>query len=206
MFLRLLLGLIGMSLAVGARSEELEVVPERSVDITGTFLNLDFTGVIETAERGDDCVYKIPSLTIHFARRAGLATMAINLDQFRIVVAAPNKKRLLLQRYPLPAALTSSNSEVRVPAIEFTVPKQMMHEAEYVAVAVGGQPVFDFDSLPLPLGPEDKDRLLHSHALWPIGAHANIASQTVDQNGERGQTVYRTPRDPNDDCSSVKIR
>jgi hypothetical protein len=172
-------------------------------------LNLSFGGIIETAESGADCIYKIPTLTIRFAKQEGLATTAINLDKFRVVIfaSAGDKRTLLERRYPLLAALTSAQNEVHVQDIEFTVPKQILRQAEYVALAVVGQPVFDIDGrLAAVLSPEDKARLLNSRALWPISAKPNIAYQTVSPDGEHGRIIYRTPRDPNDDCSSVKIR
>ncbi|HTO59682.1 MAG TPA: hypothetical protein VMM15_00355, partial [Bradyrhizobium sp.] len=47
---------------------------ERSVDITSRFLNLSFEGVTETRDGWFSCSYKIPILTIRFARQQGLAT------------------------------------------------------------------------------------------------------------------------------------
>lgn len=183
-------------------------VPERSVDITSSFLNLSFEGIVNTADAGEYCVYRIPALTIRFTRREGLAATAINLDAFRVAVFAAEKPnpKLLEFRYPLVAALTSSENETRAQNIEFTIPKAILRQAEYVALAVAGQPVLTLDGPLAKLPPEDKARVLQGHALWPISAIPNIASENVSPDGEYGRRIYRRPANPDDDCSSVKIR
>ncbi len=191
-----------------ARADDATPAAERSVDLASRFLNLSFEGIITTSDSGDNCTYKIPSLAIRFAMQEGLATTAIELDAFRVAAfsAEPSKQKLLEQRHPLTASLSSSESETHFQNIEFTIPKVILRQAEYIALAVAGRPVFSFDGSLTRISPEDKARLLQSHALWPISARPNIASQTSSPDGERGQTIYRTPADPNDDCSSVKIR
>jgi hypothetical protein len=93
--------LFGLPMLLGpfsARSDDTDHAPERSVDLTSSYQDLSFSGTISTADIGGDCVYKIPSLTIRFARGDGQLTKAIYLDQFRIVVVAPTGlKRTLLK-------------------------------------------------------------------------------------------------------------
>jgi hypothetical protein len=197
---------VGIVCSIGARSSETASALERSVDLTTEFLQLSFSGVLTSGESGGDCVYRIPTLKIRFAKGDYLAK-AIQLDQFRIIVVAPEgqNRALLERRYPLLASLSVSQNEVQAPTINFAIPKTLMRQAEYLGIAVAGRPVFhDEDLAKLP--PSDRANLERGRALWPIAAKANVASQTRSGDGERFTTVYRVPRDPNDDCSSVKVR
>src|ERR1700744_4030528 len=91
-----------------AEADEGAARAERSVDLASLFLNLSFEGIIATADRGDNCSYSIPTLTIRFTKMEGLATTAIKLDAFRVAAfaSAEGKRKLFEQRLPLTAVLS----------------------------------------------------------------------------------------------------
>lgn len=204
-----------LTVASGAQSRDTETQPERSLDLTGSYQELGFTGSVHIEESGSECLYEIPALTIGFIDTYRPFPTAVQLDQFRIVAfargAASKPKALsspLLERnYPLPASLSSSAREFQAPAIKFAVPKRVMRDAEYLAFAFVGR-LIRLDGKYDYVDPAERAKLQLEgrRVAWPLPARLNIISMTTDPNGERGKVTYRTARDPNDDCSSAKIR
>ena len=204
-----------LAATLGAQSADTETRPERSLDLTGSYQELRFAGSINIEESGSECLYEIPALTIDFSDTYRPFPTAVQLDQFRIVVFAPEAARkpkalsstLLERTYPLPASLSSSAREFHAPTIKFTVPKRLMRDAEYLALALLGR-LIRLDGKYDYVDPSERARLQLEgrRVLWPLPARSNILSMTTDPNGEHGTITYRTPRDPNDDCSSAKIR
>lgn len=82
-----------------------------------------------------------------------------------------------------------------------------MREAQYLGLSIVGR-LFRLDGKYDYVDPAERARLQLEgrRVLWPIPARSNGVFITTDPNGERGTIIYRTPRDPNDDCSSAKIR
>jgi hypothetical protein len=183
---------------------------ERRVDITSDFLELGFAGTVEITETTSECLYRIPTLSIRFLKLEGRLTKAIYLSQFQVVavgVRGGDQYGLLERRYPLVASLNGPGSEVNVRDITFAVSKSILQDAEYIGFGVAGQMVLKDDGRFDALGPAGKAHALGPwHVLWPISAPSNIIRKTTDAYGEHGVRVYRAPRDPNDLCSSAKIR
>ena len=198
-----------------ARSEDTEPALERSADLASTFLDLGFTGSVRIEESGDECIHEIPALTIRFLRTEGSLTKTIQLDQFRIVVVASEEAKkskgtkgyLLERQYPLVPPRVLSRDDVRTEAFKFAVPKELLRDAEYLGFDVGGLPTLEDDGRYAFIEPVARAKILGGRRVaWPISARGNIASIQRSADGERGTIVHRKPRDPNDDCSSVKIR
>jgi len=211
----LLLIVLAAAPSSSSRSDDTKVTPERSVGLTGTYLELAFTGLLEIEDRGEDCVYKIPKLTILFRQIEKRITTIINLDNFRVVVVAPHQAEkpksatsyMLEQRYPIQPPLKLLVNDTGSQSIEFSVPKRLMHQAEYLAFGLTGQATMKGF---VQIDKDDPSKTVKvenvSRVIWPIPINDNIISHTTDSNGEHGTIVYRQPRDPNDDCSSAKIR
>jgi hypothetical protein len=204
-----------LTVASGAQSGDTETQPERSLDLTGSYQELRFTGSIHIEESGDECLYEIPALTIGFIDTYRPFPTAVQLDQFRIVVFAPGaaskpkalSSPLLERNYPLAVSLSSSAREFHALAMKFTVPKRLMRDAEYLALGFLGR-LIRLDGKYHYVDPSERARLQLEgrRVAWPLPARLNVISMTTDPNGERGKVTYRTPLDPNDDCSSAKIR
>jgi hypothetical protein len=199
----------------GARSDDSESARERSADLTSTFQDLGFTGSVRIEESGDECIYEIPALTIRFLRSDGSLTKTIQLDQFRVVVVASEEAKkakeirgyLLERQYPIVPPRVLSKDDVRTEAFKFAIPKKLLRDAEYLGFNVGGLSTLEDDGRYAFIEPVARAKILEGRRVaWPISARGNIASIRSSADGERGTIVHRKPRDPNDDCSSVKIR
>jgi hypothetical protein len=198
-----------------AKTGDAEAYRERSLDLASSYQELSFAGSVEIEESDDECLYQISALTIRFLKSYRPFPTSVHLDQFRTVVVAPgaaNRAKkdsgyLLERYYPLSASLSSSASEFHTPVIKFTISKRLLRDAEYLSFNVSGQLIRGNDGRYDSLDPLERAKLLEgSHVAWPIPARSNIVSTITDPNGEHGRTIYRRPRDPNDDCSSAKIR
>jgi hypothetical protein len=210
-----LLSLLAVAHCSGARSNDTESARERSADLASTFQDLGFTGSVRIEESGDECIYEISALTIRFLRIDGRLTKTIQLDQFRVVVVASEeatrakgiKGYLLEQQYPLVPPRVLSKDDVRTEAFKFAIPKKLLRDAEYLGFDVGGLSTLEDDGRYAFIEPVQRAKILGGRRVaWPIRARGNVASITTSADGERGTIVHRKPRDPNDDCSSVKIR
>ena len=210
-----LLSLLAAGNYSDARSEDTESARERSADLASTFNELNFTGVVRIEDRGDECIYEIPALTIRFRKTEGSLTKTIQIDQFRVVVVASDetmkakgiKGYLLERKYPLVPPRILSKDDVRTEAFKFAIPKRLLRDAEYLGFDVGGLSTLKDDGRYAFIEPVQRAKILEGRRVaWPISARGNIASITTSADGERGTIVHRKPRDPNDDCSSVKIR
>jgi hypothetical protein len=210
-----LLGLLAAGNYSDARSEDAELTRERSADLASTFNELNFAGSVRIEDSGDECIYEIAALTIRFRKTEGSLTKIVQLDEFRVVVVASDetmkakgiKGYLLERRYPLVPPRTLFKDDVRTEAFKFAIPKKLLRDAEYLGFDVGGLPTMEDDGRYAFIEPVQRAKILGEHrAAWPITARGNIASITRSADGERGTIVHRKPRDPNDDCSSVKIR
>jgi hypothetical protein len=210
-----LLGLLAAGNYSDARSEDAELTRERSADLKSTYQELGFTGSIRIEESGDECVYEIPALTITFRKTNGSLTKTIQLDEFRVVVVASDetmkakgiKGYLLERRYPLSPPRILFKDDVRTEAFKFAIPKKLLRDAEYLGFNLAGLPTLEDDGRYAFIEPVQRAKILGGRgAAWPITARGNIASIRTSADGERGTIVYRKPSDPDDDCSSVKIR
>jgi hypothetical protein len=177
-------------------------------DLTSDFLDLHFAGSIEIIEAESECHYTIPALAVRFRQVDGRLTKSINLEQFRIIVVGKKngtRYELLERRDPLIALLNGPGSEVHTPVIEFSISKSILRDAEYIGLGVIGLFVLEDDGRYDLLGPVEKARVLSGgRALWPISAPSNVAGTEGD--GDHSQRIYSVPRNPNDLCSSAKIR
>jgi hypothetical protein len=210
-----LLSLLAVAQCSSARSDDSESMRQRSADLASTFNELNFTGSVRIEDSGDECIYEIPALTIRFRKTEGSLTKTIQIDQFRVVVVASEEAKkakgirgyLLEQRYPLVPPRIMSKDDVRTEAFKFAIPKKLLRDADYLGFDVNGLSTLEDDGRYAFIEPVQRARILGGRRVaWPISARGNIASITTSGDGERGTIVYRKPRDPNDNCSSVKIR
>jgi hypothetical protein len=209
-----LLSLLAIAHCSSVRSDNAELAGERSADLASNFQDLDFTGSVRIEDSGDECIYEIPALTIRFRNSEGSLTKTIQLDQFRVVVVASEEAQkakgikgyLLERRYPLVPRILFKD-DARTEAFKFAIPKKLLRDAGYLGFDVVGLPVLEDDGRYAIIEPVQRAKILAGRrASWPISARGNMASITTSADGERGTIVHRKPRDPNDDCSSVKIR
>jgi len=181
---------------------------ERSADIENMFLDFAFSGRVEVDENPIECLYRIPVLRIKRLIRPGPVTREIYVDQFR-VVAFTNRDRAVQsfeKRYPLIVPFPSPDAEVEQQAgpLEFSIPKLALPRSSYIGLALVGTEILRH----IPLSAE---HTLGRRAMWPIVVPSNgrgyvtsIPDAPTDV-VKAGFDDWKTPSDPHDSCSSVRI-
>jgi hypothetical protein len=183
---------------------------ERSADINNTFLDFAFAGRVEVDDSPVACLYRIPVLNIKRLIRPVPVTREIYVDQFRIVAFTSRDRDGLTafeKRLPLPVSFPSPDAKVETQAgpIEFSIPKLALPPASYVALALVGTEVLRHHLAPL--GPDPWER----RAAWPMVVPANrrgaegAFADAPNQVPPAPVIDWKTPSDPNDSCSSVRI-
>jgi len=179
---------------------------ERLARFDGTFLDLRYDGSIFIEDLGDTCRYKLLDLKIMQVKYGSLPiTREVQLDELSVsVFGEPPASRSLLQlSHPISASFPAINSQVQLAPFEFTIPKQILRQAAYIVLGTVGTLTIKGLS---PLGPRPVDGETR-RAAWPMTVPGNrIISQPIGMDADLARTSYIMPADPNDMCSSRKIR
>jgi hypothetical protein len=179
---------------------------ERVARFDGTFLDLSYDGSVFIEDLGDTCRYKLPNLKIMRIKYGSLPiTREVQLDELIISVFGepPASRSLLKLSYPISASFPAVNSPVQLAPFEFTIPKRILGQAAYIVLGtVGTLTIKGFS----PLGPRPVDGETR-RAAWPMTVPSNrIISQPFGTDPDLARISYIMPSDPNDMCSSRKIR
>ena len=177
-------------------SEE-AVKAERIARFDKAFLDLSYEGSIFIEDLGDECRYRLPRLKITRNKWPGAVTRDVEQEP----VAAGGGPLLELS-YPILASFLFVHSEQQVGPVEFSISKQLLRRTEYIKLStVGTLTIHGLSAYGAALGSRTK------RGAWPMTVSDNsIISHPLGTDPDLARISYLKPSDPNDMCSSRKIR
>ena len=186
-------------------SEE-AIKAERVARFDKPFLDLSYEGSIFIEDLGDACRYQLPSLKITRNSWPGPVTRDVKLDELSISVFGKEPVAaggtLLELSYPISASFPVVHSEQQLGPIEFAIPKQLLRRAEYIKLSTVG--TLTIHALSADGAAADSQT---KRGAWPMTVSDNrVISHPLGTAPDLARISYLKPSDPDDMCSSRKIR
>ncbi|MCG2640841.1 MULTISPECIES: hypothetical protein [Bradyrhizobium] len=177
---------------------------ERVARFDKPFLDLSYEGSIFIEDMGDACRYTLPNLKVIRNSWPARVTRDVKLDELSISVFGeePASVTLLELSYPISASFPVVHSEQQLGPFEFTIAKQILRRADYIALSTVGTLTI---RNPNAYGAAADSRT--RSGAWPMTVSDNrIISHPFGPDPDLARISYLKPSDPNDMCSSRKIR
>lgn len=201
-----LFGLLALYFVRGSASDS-AATPERMAKFDGSFQDLAYDGAVFIDDVGDACRYRLPHVKIVRNDWHPPVTRETTLDELQVVVAGSepsNNDELLRLSHSISAAFPQVHSTQELAPLEFTIPKHILKRAAYIAFATVGTLTIKY---PGASGAGSDMNSRTSRAVWPMVVPANrIINHPVASSPDVVQISWVKPLDPNDECSSRKIR
>jgi len=200
-----LFGLLALCFVRGSASDG-STTPARMAKFDGSFQDLAYDGAVFIDDTGDACRYRLPHVKIVRNEWPAPVTRESTLDEMTVVVAgdeAPNDGELLRLSRPISAAFPQVHSSQELAPLEFIIPKHILKRAAYIAFGTVGTLTIKYPGAGA--GSDMNSRT--SRASWPMDVPSNrIINRPVASNPDIVQISWVKPLDPDDVCSSRKIR
>jgi hypothetical protein len=170
------------------------------------FLDLSYDGSIFIEDVGDACRYKLPNLKITRNSWPAPVTRDVTLSELIVSVVEgepPNTIVLLKRSFPISISFPVVGAQQQLAPIEFTISKQLLMRTTYIKLGTEG--ILTIQGLKKlgTIGPDSQT----TRAAWPLTVSSNqIISEPRGPGSDIVQISYAKPSDPNDMCSSRKIR
>jgi hypothetical protein len=193
--------LLALCFVRGSASDS-SVTPERMAKFDGSFQDLTYDGIVFIDDAGDACRYRLPRMKIMRNDWHSSVTREVTLDELQVAVAGgepPDNDELLRLSQSISASFPQVHSTQELAPLEFTIPKHILKRAGYIAFATVGTLTIRYPGAP------GEGRT--SRASWPMDVPGNrIINHPVASDPGVVQIGSVKPLDPNDVCSSRKIR
>src|SRR5262249_37719307 len=124
--------------------------PPHSVDLTGHYTGLKFSGSVLVQNARRSCIYRFPSLTVALmpTNNVHFEPMAY-VEYLRLVAVSRGRpgeqQQLIEEKSPLAIALEQVGATGEAREIVFRLTKPIAEAAEYVKFSLGGRSVHVYD-------------------------------------------------------------
>jgi hypothetical protein len=198
--------LLALCFVRGSASDS-PATPERIARFDGSFQDLTYDGVVFIDDAGDACRYRLPHVKVVRNDWHSPVTREVTLDELQVVVAGgepSDNDELLRLSHSISASFPQVHSTQELAPLEFTIPKHILKRAAYIAFGTVGSLTIRYPGGP-GVSPDGVSRT--SRASWPMDVPGNrIVNHPVASDPGVVQISSVKPLDPNDVCSSRKIR